>query len=264
MPFNSSSYYIEFEVIYRVKDVSYVDVFLWDHYQEYYDGYIYSGSVYYNDDNKQNNNVYEGNVQMTRSFSPPVHTPLFDPREGKGISIHHQVGSLGYYQWSNLGGNIGNVDSLTPPSVTLSEIYGIDINSYNVPIISVNSPKLYIGVRRTGHPKWFYIPAIYTLKKVDIYSDNFYKSNNGNKQYKTAVYVSGGNGLVDFDPMRIQGIPERRPSRENRFLQLHVSYMPDNVYYLFSSNDNTNQMFSFFNNYETGKLWIAHKSYGVY
>ena len=252
MPFTSVLYDVYFEVAYGFNNVFYIDTFNWDYLNE--DGFTRS-SVYSVENGRQNNNIYEGNVQITRSFLPPTHTPLFDPREGRGISIHHQLGSVGYYLNAP-----GNTNGLTPTNTTLNKYYAISTDDFNYPIVSVNSPKLYIGVRRSGSPKWFYIPAIYTSKK----SDSYFRFRDGTIPYKTSVYVSGGEGIVDFDPIKIQGIAEMRPSRENRMTQFHVSYMPDNVYYLFSSNDNTNQMFSFFDNYETGKLWIAHKSYGVY
>jgi hypothetical protein len=257
MPFTSVLYDVYFQVAYRLNGIVYTDTFSWDHFD---DSRIY-GSVYSIENNKQNNNIYEGNVQITRSFSPPTHIPLFDPREGRGISIHHQLGSIGYYLRTS-----GNIDGLTPTNTTLEEYYGIGTGGFNTPIISVNSPRLYIGVRRTGFPKWFYIPAWVTVKVPDNPDnpDNYKIFRAGDKPYKTAVYVSGGDGLVDFDPIKIQGIPETRPSRENRVIQFHVSYMPNNVYYLFSSNDNINQMFSFSGNYEVGKLWMAHKSYEIY
>lgn len=253
MPFTSVLYDVFFEVTYGLNDLSYTDTFSWDHL----DDSRTDGSVYYTENDKQNENVYQGNAQITRSFSPPTHIPLFDPREGRGISLHHQLGSVGYYLQA-----AGNTDGLTPTYTTLGEYYGISTDSVNYPTISVNSPKLYIGVRRTGSPKWFYIPAWVTVKRSDL-SNRFLRFRDGDKPYKTAVYVSGGDGIVDFDPIRIKGTVEKRPSRENRMIQFHVSYMPDNTYYLFSSNDNTNQMFNWSGG-KIGKLWMAHKSYGVY
>jgi hypothetical protein len=102
-------------------------------------------ALYVVDDPKVVKDVYQGNVQTTRSFSPPTHNPLFDPRDGKGISLHHQLGSVGYY---STGGDSGNLNGV--------QISGFSAYRYNIQDIT-EIPKLYVGVRRVGEPKWFYI-----------------------------------------------------------------------------------------------------------
>jgi hypothetical protein len=225
-------------------------------------------ALYVVDDPKVVKDVYQGNVQTTRSFSPPTHNPLFDPRDGKGISLHHQLGSVGYY---STGGDSGNLNGV--------QISGFSAYRYNIQDIT-EIPKLYVGVRRVGEPKWFYIlgrdiSAVTTINYQENYKRRVTYSAS-DKRFKTDVYVSGGDGVPNFDPMDILGITPMDGSTgtgaswfglsdtsfDSRVLQMHVCYMPDNKYYLMLYNENLPRV-RFPGSDIPKKYWMVLESYGV-
>lgn len=108
-------------------------------------------------------------IEITTSNQPPNYTPLFDPRNNPGISLHYQSG----------------VDR-----------------------------RLYVGVRRTGEPKWFFINPKTTTTDA------------GNSLTKTPeqfqIYVSASNQRPNFLPF--YGV------REGKAIQYHVVYNPDGTY----------------------------------
>ena len=227
-------------------------------YEERY-GDRFKPNIYVVDDPKVAKDVYQGNVQTTRSFLPPTHVPLFDPREGRGISIHHQLGSVGYYTTGN--SNSGNIDGILN-SASISRYYDTEDLT--------NSPKLYVGVRRVGEPKWFYIPS------RDVAVNRIYQQSYKNKQsylgsirkFKTDVYISGGEGVPNFDPINISGIVplagginvgDSNRLFDSRVLQMHVCYMPNDKYYLMLYNENLPNLQC---SGSPRKYWAVLESYG--
>lgn len=229
----STNYFdVGFRVYYRVKSML--------HEETYLDAY----TIYTADDPKNNVDIYEGNIQITRSFDPPSHVPLFDPREKRGISIHHQLGSRGFHTGTGLFSGI-----LEQPFL---------YHGYT----TANAPRLYIGVRRTGSPKWFYkLPANVNISSYK--GENIYDKDTRSKTpaVKTSIYVSGSEGFPDYDPMDIRGLDDTSTDTESRVLQLHVSYMPNGDYYLLMSDQRTKVLGggSFF-----GRVWIPLKNDGTY
>jgi hypothetical protein len=227
-------------------------------------------ALYVVDDPKVAKDVYQGNVQTTRSFLPPTHRPLFDPRNGRGISIHHQLGSVGYYTTGN--SNSGNIDGIQENA---SSMYRYDIQNIT------NTPKLYVGIRRVGEPKWFYILGRDVSIIANNYQENYKSKGNhidSNIKFRTDVYASGGEGVPNFDPINISGITQMNGSRgtgdswsttirdttfDSRVLQMHVCYMPNDKYYLMLYNENLPNVL-FPGSDIPKKYWVVLESYGVH
>jgi hypothetical protein len=270
--FQSGYYIMSFIIQYVANDSRYEDSF-------YNDG---NEAGFVNIQSNKDVDIYQGNVQITRSFSPPTHVPLFDPREKKGISIHHQLGTEGYYiKGSTAVDNINGVGSIFNREKELfsrSRYYFGDPDT-NLDMLEMqNAPRLYIGVRRTGFPKWFYIRAKVTTKiMTDVSGLNI---SNPSSLIKTETFVSGSEEPPNYDPLVIQGqtvsISGRLPGgigeATNRLLQIHVYYVNNDNYMLFISNENLaavpyqyNPNFPFGSfEYLKNKIWKVLKSDGIY
>jgi hypothetical protein len=271
--FQSGYYIMSFIIQYVANDSRYEDSF-------YNDG---DEAGFVNIQSNKDVDIYQGNVQITRSFSPPTHVPLFDPREKKGISIHHQLGTEGYYiKGSTAVDNIDGVGSIFNREKELfsrSRYYFGDPDT-NLDMLEMqNAPRLYIGVRRTGSPKWFYVSAKVTTKRIiDLYKIGVSRSR---LQAKTEVFVSGSTEPPDYDPLVIKGqvVPISGELNfiygeyvTNRLLQIHVYYVDNDNYMLFVSNEHLAAMPYEYNpnfpfgspEYLNNKIWGVIKSDGTH
>lgn len=269
--FPSGYYIISFIIQYLANDSRYEDSF-------YNDG---DEAGFVNIQSNKDVDICQGNVQITRSFSPPTHVPLFDPREKKGISIHHQLGTEGYYIKGSMAAD--NIDG-TNFNFNSKEMFSRSGYYFGSPDANLdaletqNAPRLYIGVRRTGFPKWFYIRAKATTKiMTDVSGPNI---SNSSSLIKTETFVSGSEELPNYDPLVIRGqtvsISGRLPGgigeATNRLLQIHVYYVNNDNYMLFISNENLAAVPYVYNpNYPFGsfeylknKIWKVLKSDGIY